>query len=78
MRRWVFATALVVAVVCPPSPGGYGGPAAFAAAGLSSLFEQLPVVDGNKFAGLKWTFVRIKYGTYENEGGGGSRLAYWD
>ncbi len=39
---------------------------------------QLPVVDGNKFAGLKWTFVRIKYGTYENEGVAGSRLAYWD
>ena len=78
MRRWAFATSLVVAVVCMPSPESYGGPGAFAAAGLSSLFEQLPVVDGNKFAGLKWTFVRIKYGTYENEGGGGSRLAYWD
>ena len=34
------------------------------------------MVDGNKFAGLKWTFVRIKYGSYENEGA--SRLAYWD
>jgi hypothetical protein len=77
MRRWLLATAVVVAV-CPPSPQGFGGPAAFAAAGFASLFEQLPVVDGNKFAGLKWTFVRIKYGTFENEGGGGSRLAYWD
>ena len=48
------------------------------AAGLSALAGQLPVVDGNKFAGLKWTFVRIKYGTFENEGGAGSRLAYWD
>jgi hypothetical protein len=37
---------------------------------------QIPVVDGNKFAGLKWTFVRIKYGSYETEGA--SRLAYWD
>ena len=37
---------------------------------------QVPVVDGGKFAGLKWTFVRIKYGTYDNEGS--SRLAYWD
>ena len=40
---------------------------------------QVPVVDGNKFAGLKWTFVRIKYHTYGEEGGDeGSRLAYWD
>ena len=40
------------------------------------ISAQIPVVDGNKFAGLKWTFVRIKYGTYEDEGA--SRLAYWD
>jgi hypothetical protein len=42
---------------------------------------QLPVVDGSKFAGLKWTFVRIHYSTYgeDGEGGvGGARLQYWD
>ncbi|MEO7156692.1 MAG: DUF4159 domain-containing protein, partial [Vicinamibacterales bacterium] len=39
---------------------------------------QVPVVDGSKFAGLKWTFARIKYGSFEDEGGSGSRLAYWD
>jgi len=39
---------------------------------------QVPVVDGSKFAGLKWTFVRIKYNSYDNEGGPASRLAYWD
>src|SRR5262245_3585446 len=37
---------------------------------------QIPVVDGSKFAGLKWTFARIKYGSFEDEGA--SRLAYWD
>ena len=69
--RWVLAAALSVALVCPPSPIGFGeAAAAIAAAG------QIPVVDGNKFAGLKWTFVRIKYGSYESEGA--SRLAYWD
>ena len=56
--RWVLAAALSVALVCPPSPIGFGeAAAAIAAAG------QIPVVDGNKFAGLKWTFVRIKYGS---------------
>ncbi len=39
---------------------------------------QIPVVDGSKFAGLKWTFVRIKYSSYDDEGGAGSRLSYWD
>ena len=42
----------------------------------TAVLAQIPVVDGNKFAGLKWTFVRIKYGSYESEGA--SRLAYWD
>ena len=44
--------------------------------GATVAAGQIPVVDGNKFAGLKWTFVRIKYGSYESEGA--SRLAYWD
>ena len=39
---------------------------------------QIPVVDGGKFAGLKWTFVRIKYGSSDDEGGPASRLSYWD
>jgi hypothetical protein len=71
MRRWIWATSLAAAVLWFASD--FALPAvALAKAG------QLPVVDGNKFAGLKWTFVRIKYGTFENEGGAASRLAYWD
>src|SRR5262245_63638476 len=69
LMRWTLAAAVVAAAVCL-SPSNV-------AAGLGSL-GQIPVVDGGKFAGLKWTFVRIKYGSYENEGGQGSRLAYWD
>jgi hypothetical protein len=69
--RWLAVAALIVGIVCPPSLYGFGETAA-AHAGAG----QIPVVDGNKFAGLKWTFVRIKYGSYESEGA--SRLAYWD
>ncbi len=67
-----FAAALAALVV-------WLGSAGFSVAGANfgSLGEQIPVVDGSKFAGLKWTFVRIKYGSYETEGQG-SRLAYWD
>ncbi len=66
--RWVLLTALTVAVVW--LAGDLGALPALARA------MQVPVVDGNKFAGLKWTFVRVKYGSYESEGS--SRLAYWD
>ena len=43
---------------------------------------QLPVVDGSKFAGLKWTFVRIHYSTYGEDGEeaaktGFDATAYW-
>ena len=69
-RRWIFAAALITAVVWL---SGLTVPTvALAKVG------QIPVVDGSKFAGLKWTFVRIKYGSYDNEGAAPSRLAYWD
>ena len=61
-RRVILATAVIAGLV-------------WIAADLSA---QIPVVDGSKFAGLKWTFVRIKYGTYDNEGSQTSRLQYWD
>jgi hypothetical protein len=67
--RWVSAAALLAAVVLLSAHGPWRAEALAEAA-------QMPVVDGGKFAGLKWTFVRIKYGTYEGEGS--SRLAYWD
>ena len=60
--RWAFAAALLTAFVWL----------------AGDLAAQIQVVDGSKFAGLKWTFVRIKYGSYDNEGGPASRLAYWD
>jgi hypothetical protein len=68
-RRWVVATSLVAVAVWLAAPTIVG-------ADFSPPEKQVPVVDGSKFAGLKWTFVRIKYGTYESEGS--SRLAYWD
>ena len=69
-RRWIFAAALMTAAVCL-------GEVALPTVALAKI-GQVPVVDGSKFAGLKWTFVRIKYGSYDNEGGAASRLAYWD
>jgi hypothetical protein len=45
----------------------------------SEVHAQLPVIGGDKFQGLIWTFARIKYGSYEGEGNGrNSQLAYWD
>ena len=35
-------------------------------------------MSGDKFAGLKWTFARIRYNTWDNEGAGRGRLSYWD
>jgi len=40
---------------------------------------QVPAIGNDRFLGLKWTFARIKYSSWENEGGGNrGRLAYWD
>jgi hypothetical protein len=71
-RRWTFAAALIAGLVW------IGGAVGANVGSDVSPTEQVPVVDGSKFAGLKWTFVRIKYSSYENEGGQASRLAYWD
>ena len=65
LARWAPAAALIALLVTDAGPRF-----------STSLLAQIPVVDGNRFAGLKWTFVRIKYGSYESEGA--SRLAYWD
>ena len=67
--RGVLAGTLMALVVCDIGPN--------VGSRFSAIVRaQIPVVDGNKFAGLKWTFVRIRYGSYETEGA--SRLAYWD
>ena len=43
---------------------------------------QVPALGDTRFAGLQWTFVRIKYHTWDEEGGvngrGRGQLAYWD
>ena len=70
-RRWIFTAALVAGVVWIASDGPWRAVALAKAA-------QLPVIDGNRFAGLKWTFVRIKYGFYDQEGPQAARLQYWD
>ena len=61
--RWVTAIALLVALVWL----------------ASEVSAQIPVIGGDQFQGLKWTFVRIKYGSYQGEGAArNSQLAYWD
>jgi hypothetical protein len=46
-----------------------------------SVRAQVPGLSSDRFKGLQWTFVRIKYNSWEDEGGsaaGANRLAYWD
>jgi hypothetical protein len=80
LMRWTLAAAAVLAAGVCLLPSNVG--ANFRSPDLSAVAlakaDQVPVVDGSKFAGLKWTFVRIKYGTYDNEGSQASRLQYWD
>ena len=39
---------------------------------------QDPVVSGDRFVGLRWTFVRIKYSSWQEEGSSRTRLNYWN
>ncbi|MGH9385050.1 MAG: DUF4159 domain-containing protein [Vicinamibacterales bacterium] len=40
---------------------------------------QVPGLSSDRFKGLEWTFARIKYNSWEDEGGSGvNRLSYWD
>src|ERR687892_470570 len=43
---------------------------------LSLATAQVPLFDDNRFAGLQWTFVRIKYHAFTTEGSR-YRLDYW-
>lgn len=43
----------------------------------AELPAQIPVIGSDKFAGLTWTFVRIKYNTWDTEGARAG-LGYWD
>ncbi len=72
--RWVLAASLLVGMVWLVSNGQVG--AHFSAP--IEVSAQIPAMGGDKFAGLKWTFVRIKYSSWENEGGTRNSLSYWD
>lgn len=43
---------------------------------LSQAIAQVPLFDDNRFAGLQWTFVRVKYHAFTTEGSR-YRLDYW-
>jgi hypothetical protein len=43
---------------------------------LSQAIAQVPLFEDNRFAGLQWTFVRIKYHAFTMEGSR-YRLDYW-
>lgn len=45
---------------------------------LPAAEAQVPALPGDRLAGLKWTFVRIQYSSWAEEGGGGPRMAYWE
>ena len=51
--RWISAATVIVGLVWIAGEVSALPTVALAEAG------QIPVVDGSKFAGLKWTFVRI-------------------
>jgi hypothetical protein len=46
---------------------------------LASVADaQLPPVTDDRFAGLQWTFARIKYNSYSGDARSNLRLGYWD
>jgi hypothetical protein len=40
--------------------------------------QQIPPVIDERFAGLQWTFARVRYNTYAGQSQGGLRVGYWD
>jgi hypothetical protein len=44
----------------------------------SVAVAQTPVVTDERFAGLQWTFARLKYGTFSGEARSNLRLGYWE
>jgi hypothetical protein len=71
--RWIFAAALIAGLVWI---GGTVG--AHVGSDFSSPASRFRRSTAASSPVLKWTFVRIKYNSYDNEGGQASRLAYWD
>jgi hypothetical protein len=39
---------------------------------------QIPALPNDRLAGLQWTFARIRYTTFAEEGRGASRMSYWE
>ena len=39
---------------------------------------QMPALPDDRLAGLQWTFVRIRYTSWADEGRGGPRMSYWE
>ena len=40
--------------------------------------QQIPPAVDDRFAGLQWTFARVRYGTYAGESRSNLRIGYWD
>jgi hypothetical protein len=45
---------------------------------LSQALAQLPLLQDDRFAGLQWTFARIKYNSYTGEARTNLRIGYWE
>lgn len=45
---------------------------------VSEVSAQMPSLDGERFAGLQWTFVRVKYNNTVNGPTPTRRRSYWD
>ena len=45
---------------------------------VSFAVAQAPALTDERFAGLQWTFARVKYNTYAGEARSGLRLGYWE
>ena len=39
---------------------------------------QIPALPSDRLAGLQWTFVRIRYHSWSEEGRAGPRMSYWE
>ena len=47
--------------------------------GVAPMIEaQVPALPNDRLAGLQWTFVRIRYHSWSEEGRGGPRMSYWE
>lgn len=45
---------------------------------VPSIDAQVPALPDDRLAGLQWTFVRIRYNSWADEGRGRPRMSYWE